>query len=136
MPRLNKLRRVDFSVHVYDRNAGYRESLLMFFEGKGQYARNDAKEAVEGQGFNACQTYVSSDRAASTTVNCLCVIGTIARAFQLLPGPIWRPFFGDDGEVNFSQYIDADDPQSKKIWSALNEMIASANINAARPVDM
>jgi len=92
MPRLNKLRRVDFSVHVYDRNAGYREILLMFFEGKGQYARNDAKEAVEGQGFNACQTYVSSDRAASTTVNCLCVIGTIARAFQLLPGPIWRPF--------------------------------------------
>lgn len=57
-----RLRRVDFSVDVYDRGNQYHRFPLLYVEGKGPYASNTKKEEVEAQARDACEIYAKSRR--------------------------------------------------------------------------
>lgn len=132
-----RLRRVDFSVDVYDRGNQYHRFPLLYVEGKGAYASPSEKDRVEAQALDACEIYAKSSRGHTTNINCLCVIGTGARAFQYRGNPPGlAAMWGEEGNLDFSQYIDANDPRGTLIWRAFNPMHDTSGIDIARDSDL
>ncbi|KXS98026.1 hypothetical protein AC578_8768 [Pseudocercospora eumusae] len=130
-----RLRRIDFSHDAYDKKSNYVRFPLYYVEGKGAHASNKEIEKVEGQGFNACEGYVNSTRGRTSVAHCLCVVGTRARAFRY-SSKSWSPLWGEEGDVDLDQYIDAATPESVKIWNALNTIMATCGVTMASPEDM
>lgn len=135
-----KLHRVDFLLSVYELQRGFREIPLIFVEGKGHYASKEEQEKVEGQGFDACQSYIQSRRNSINRISCLCTVGTKARAFEYKLGIrgnyVWTAMWGKDGDVDFKEYIDAGDQNSITIWKALDSILTSSGIQAATPAEI
>ncbi|KAH9827223.1 hypothetical protein Tdes44962_MAKER03034 [Teratosphaeria destructans] len=104
-------RRVDFTVDFFDENQSNRQFTLLFVEVKGAHVAASEYETVEGQVFDASETYGRSLSTHSNVVFAMTAVGTKWRLFKWAEDfqPIMQRY---TSETDLREYQDAANPEA------------------------